>query len=127
MSELVELPESTAESVQISDVQLCALQRYYKINENKRGVSEFLEEEQAVFPLLVEAVAPLNNAFCGQVFHLRVLYSDDGRLLKVEALLPADFHDPDQALRSFDQAWWLDNCHRSGGALVFDYELQDAV
>lgn len=28
----------------------------------------------------------------------------------------------DGLLRLFDETWWLANCHRSGGQLVFDYE-----
>jgi hypothetical protein len=63
----------------------------------------------------------------GRLFHIRLQSSDDDRLLKVAVRLPADFVDAEQALHTFDQEWWLNNRYRSGGALVFDYEIQDAV
>jgi hypothetical protein len=74
-------------------------------------------------------VGPLQVAFGeGRIIQLRVQASDDDSLLKAAVQLPADFgDDPERALRSFDAQWWLDNCRRSGGALVFDYEIQDAV
>jgi len=53
---------------------------------------------------------------------------DDDSMLKVAVQLPADFAgDPERALRSFDREWWIGNCHRSRGSLVFDYEIQVAL
>jgi hypothetical protein len=110
-------------------VQLRSLQQYYTILDGNLLVIELLEEEVALYRLLLEAVRPLQSAFgAGRIIHLRVLTSDDDRLIKVAVQLPADFgDDPERALHSFDTDWWLGNCHRSGGALVFDYEIQDAV
>jgi hypothetical protein len=72
---------------------------------------------------------PLKNAFGeSPTFQIRVQFSDDDSLVKVAVQLPADPQgEPERALRYFDEQWWLKNCHRSGGALVFDYEIQDAV
>jgi hypothetical protein len=109
--------------------QLRSLQQHYTILDSNFSVIDLLEEEAALYRLLLEAVGPLQNAFGGgRIIHLRVLVSDDDSLIKVAVQLPADLDgDPERALRSFDNDWWLGNCHRSGGALVFDYEIQDAV
>jgi hypothetical protein len=109
--------------------QLRTLQQHYVILDSSRLIIELLEEEPALFMLLVEAVRHLQIAFGERrLFHVRVQHSEDDNLLKVAVQLPADFSDgPERALRSFDREWWLNNCHRSGGALVFDYEIQDAV
>lgn len=93
-------------------------------------VMELLEEEPGLFALLEEAVRPLQIAFGDKrIFQARVRNSDDERLLKIAVQLPADLGglNPEQALASFDTEWWLNNCHRSRGVLVFDYEIQDAV
>lgn len=109
--------------------QLRTLQQHYVILGGDRPMIEFLEQKPALFSLLIEAVRPLQRAFGEErVFHVRMLHSDDDSLLKVAVRLPADFDDDaEAALRSFDLDWWLGCCHRSGGALVFDYEIQDAV
>lgn len=109
--------------------QLRSLQQNYTILDSNRLIIELLEKEPALFTLLREAVTPLQNAFGERrIVQVRVQFSDDDSVLKVAVQLPADFGgDPERALGSFDGEWWLDNCHRSGGALVFDYEIQDAV
>jgi len=121
MPELVKIPLASAE--------LRTLQRHYTILDSDRLVIELLEDEPALLPLLIEAARPLQNAFGeGRVFKLRAQLSDDDRLLRVAVQLPAKSGGyPERALRAFDEDWWLENCHRSGGALVFDYEVQDAV
>lgn len=105
------------------------LQQHYTILDSDRVIIELLEEEPALFRLLVEAVQPLRTVFGEKrLLQLRVQYSDEDSLLKVAVQLPADFGgDPEQVLHSFDTEWWLNNCHRSGGALVFDYEIQNAI
>jgi hypothetical protein len=110
--------------------QLRTLQQYYTVLDSDRVVIEFLKEESGLYTLLVEAVRPLQTTFGKKgLLHVRVQHSDDDGLLKVVVQLPADFGDDqaEQALGSFDREWWLNNCHRSGGALVFDYEIRDAV
>lgn len=105
------------------------LQQHYMILDNDRVITELLEEEPALYTLLIEAVKPLQDAFGEKrIVQVRTQFSDDETLLKVAVQLPGDFgDDPERALRSFDRPWWLHNCHRSNGALVFDYEIQDAV
>jgi hypothetical protein len=108
--------------------QLRSLQQHYTTRDSNRLIIEILEEEPALYTLLAEAVRPLQDAFGERrLIQIRVQFSDDDSLLKVAVQLPADFDDPELALHSFDRDWWLNNCHRSGGALVFDYEIQDAV
>jgi hypothetical protein len=121
MSQLVKMPKAGAE--------LRTLRQHYTILDADSLVIEMLDDEAALFTLLIEAVQPLQKAFGeGRLLQVRGQSSDDDRLLKVAVRLPANFGgDPERALRAFDDDWWLDNFHRSGGALVFDYEVQDAV
>ena len=76
---------------------------------------------------LIQAVQPLKSAFGERLSHIRVQHSGYDRLLKIAVRIPGDFVEPEIALRSFDANWWINNCQRSSGALVFDYEIQDAV
>jgi len=110
-------------------LQLRDLQQHYTILDDNRLIIELLEEEPALYGLLIDAVKPLQHAFGDKrIVHVRVLSSDEDSLLKVAVQLPANFGaDPEHALQSFDEEWWLHNCHRSGGALVFDYEMQNAI
>jgi hypothetical protein len=109
-------------------LQVRVLQQHYTMLNRNDLIIEILGEEPALYPLLLAAVRPLQNAFGqGRIIQVRAQVSDDDSLVKVAVQLPATFGDPEHALLSFDASWWLDNCHRSGGALVFDYEIQDAV
>ncbi len=110
-------------------LQLRSLQQHYTILGSNRLVIGLLEEEPALYALLIEAVGPLQNAFGeGRIIQLRIQVSDDDSFIKVAVQLPASLgDDSERALRSFDADWWLNNCHRSGGTLVFDYEIQDVV
>jgi hypothetical protein len=107
--------------------QFRELQRHYTISGEDNDVKDFLEADHTLFALLSEAVQPLNAAFGNGLLQVRVQKADDDSLLKVAVQLPADFAQPECALQSFDDLWWINNCHRSAGALVFDYELRDAV
>ena len=105
------------------------LQQHYTILGNDGLLNELLEGDPGLYSLLMDALDPIHRAFgVGRIIHLRVLSSDDDRVLKAAVQLPAGFvGDPENVLRSFDAHWWLDNCHRSRSLLVFDYEIQDAV
>ena len=110
-----------------SPLRLLMLQHDYVLDE-VRSISKLLEEEPVLFELLSEAVRPLRKAFGeGRLMEIRTQDAEDGSFLNVAVQLPADFGDgrAEQALSSFDRDWWLDNCHRSGGSLVFDYEFRD--
>jgi hypothetical protein len=107
--------------------QLRNLQRHYLIVDSDREVNQVLDEYASLYPLLLEAVRPLKAAFGDRLFHIRVQQSDYDTLLKVAIQLNADFARPETALNAFDSSWWINNCHRSSGALVFDYEIQDGI
>ena len=109
--------------------QLRLLHQHYIILDDSYPVHEFLETEPQLYWLLIDAVKPLQRTFGDKrIIYLRVLSADEDSILKVVIQLPADFGgDPEHALRSFDETWWLHNCHRSSGALVFDYEMHDAI
>jgi hypothetical protein len=114
--------------IQELSVLLRSLQEHYMILDSEDSI-ELLQQQPSLFRLLIEAVEPLRMAFGNDhILQLRVLHSDEGILLKIAVLLPSNFSDdPEQALHSFDVEWWLNNCHHSNGALVFDYEIQDVV
>ena len=109
--------------------QLQTLHQYYTIMDDDRTIIELLQEEPELYPLLLEAVEPLQKAFGNKrLVYIRVQTSDEDSILKVAIWLPASFgDDPERALQAFDEDWWLKNCHRSGSALVFDYEMQNAI
>ena len=109
--------------------QLLKLQQQYAILDRDDLVLDVLADEPALYALLIEAALPLRKAFgFGRVFQMRVQVSDDDRFIKVVVQMPTDpAAVPEQALSAFDANWWLENCQRSGGALVFDYEIQDVV
>lgn len=86
----------------------------------------FLRQEPSLARLFFEAVAPLQESFGSTaVLRLSLLVSDDDYLLKAVAVTRVD-SDPERLLSDFDERWWIHNCRRSHGLLVFDYEIQDA-
>ena len=109
--------------------QLRILHQNYTILDDNCTVIELLATEPVLYSLLIEAIKPLRHAFGDKrMMHVRVQSSDEDSILKVAVQLPHDFGaDPERALWSFDEEWWLNNCHRSGGALVFDYEMPDVI
>jgi hypothetical protein len=108
--------------------QVRTLQGHYTIADNDSVISGLLSQQRSLYGILMEAVTPLHQAFGERrVLQLRAQFSDEESMLKAVVWLPVNFDDPERALRSFDATWWLQNCHRSGGSLVFDYEIQDAV
>ena len=86
-----------------------------------------LEQLPTLYPLLREAVGPLQNAFgSGKLLQLEPLESDDGVVLRVIVKLPSGTNAPAEMMRQFKKDWWLKNCSRSGASLVFDYETDNA-
>jgi len=121
------VPQSESGVDEGGQQQVRALQERYTIADTD-SVAGILSGQRSLFRILVEAAAPLHQAFGKRrVLQLRAQFSDEESMLKAVVRIPANFDDPERALRSFDAAWWLENCRRSGGSLVFDYEIQDAV
>lgn len=107
--------------------QLRRIQQNYLIVDSDRDVIKLLDERPMLYVLLLDAVRPLQAQFGERLFCIRVEHSDYDSLLKVAVQVPADFPQPERALHTFDMNWWINNCQRSGGSLVFDYEIQDGV
>ena len=108
---------------------LGAIHQHYVILDDSTTLVELFEADPALYQLLIEAVTPLHHAFGDTaILHMHIQSSDEDSILKVAVQLPTTFEgDPDRALRSFDDAWWVHQCHRSGGVLVFDYETPHAI
>jgi hypothetical protein len=85
----------------------------------------------ALYALALEATPALEAAF-GAVLNwteLRMLRDEGGDALLL-VVARVDSHDTaylDGLLRLFDETWWLANCHRAGGQLVFDYETLEDI
>ena len=109
--------------------ELRVVYQHYIILDDSATLVELFEAEPALYQLLIEAVTPLHHAFGDTaILHMHIQSSDEDSILKVAVQLPATFEgDPDCALQAFDDAWWVHQCHRSGGVLVFDYETPHAI
>ncbi len=74
--------------------------------------------------LIQESLPFLWEAFGRYHISIRRQDTEGEDLCRVVVLLPPDYQgDPGDALRRFDETWWLSNCHRANGNLVFDYEV----
>ena len=76
--------------------------------------------ERTRLQLLDESLAPLLAAF-GDVdaIVIRRLCTDAGDLWRVLVQVPARPEvDYERCLHTFDQTWWLQQCHRSAGDVV---------
>lgn len=108
---------------QRKESKLGRLERAYVIRDSEL-LSQVLEESPFLGELLWEAVAQLDCSFGpGSIKKVEVIRSDEDLSIRVVACNPSI--TPDEAetsLRNFVRQWWLHNCHRSDGSLVFDYE-----
>jgi hypothetical protein len=89
-------------------------------------VRAFLREHRALPVILLDAIPWLKKAFGNSApFQLQLMVEEDeptilcGLVLWTESLTSAQ-----EALRRFDESWWLSNCRRASGNLIFDYELR---
>lgn len=113
---------------QRKEPKLGRLERAYVIRDSEL-LSQVLEESPFLGELLWEAVAQLDCSFGpGSIKKVEVIRSDEGLSIGVIIRNCADGpNDAEDALREFDEKWWLLNCHRSDGSLVFDYEIGHGV
>lgn len=94
--------------------------------ERRGAVSAFLRRHRAVAALLHEGLDAFDG-LCGRDVPANLALcqgADDAVLRVVWHLRPGE--DGGQLLRTFDTCWWLRECHRSEGLLVFDYEQEVA-
>jgi AraC-like DNA-binding protein len=75
--------------------------------------------------LLVRAKRPLIEAFGEQAIKQLALVSDEEgfETLFCSVLVSRDMQQARQALRRFDEAWWLDNVKDAAGRLNFDFQM----
>lgn len=90
------------------------------------AVSAFLRRHRAVAALLHEGLDEF-DVLSGRDVPARLALcqgaeEDDAVLRVVWQMRPGE--DGGQLLRTFDTCWWLRECHRSEGRLVFDYALE---
>ncbi len=108
--------------------RLGAVRPFYTIKGSEADVAKALESDPDLQELLLEAVGPIRRSFGGEPrLELMAQWTDEDILLRAAIQLPTTFAGATGALDEFDRTWWLGNCGRSGAALVFDYELRDAV
>jgi hypothetical protein len=115
-----EKPESTP----VSERELNDVRARYVFSEPAE-VELFLKDHRTIPGLLLEAAAYLRNCF-GPIVPLRLTVSleeDGSRTLQALAVWNGPLNEAKNALARFDMDWWLDNCRRSSGRTIFDYEL----
>jgi hypothetical protein len=108
--------------------EVANIARNYTITGDEQAVFSVIRQGRDLGPLLVEAVTPLRRSFGDSVpLRLKLLIGgEEEPSLVALAIIPTAFPEPEEALSQFDKGWWLDNCHRAGAMVVFDYEFQDA-
>ena len=100
-----------------------ALDEVY-VFKDRAAVEAFLEENHLRGHLL-RAVGPLNRSFGQTAIKVLTLVRDDEGFenLFCLVLMPGDPQRAKEALRAFDQEWWLRNAPKALGRLNFDFEL----
>lgn len=102
------------------------LEQHY-ILEGKNALTALLQEQRDLPAILTEAVPQLRRWFGDRLLQLKATSDDDNVIARGSVVWPGSLQDAEAALAAFDQNWWLENCVRSHGYLVFDFELVDGV
>lgn len=103
------------------------IEAHYIITEAREWVSRLFYAQRGLPRLLLDAVRPLRQAFGDRLLQLQAISDGDEISLRATVQWADDPESARVAREKFDQHWWLDNCNRAHGYLVFDYELVDAV
>lgn len=92
--------------------------------ENRDTVLQFIDRYHLI-GILLQAIEPLREAFTQRsVKTLSLLTDEDGfETLFCLIMTPGDVEEAVQALKRFDQDWWLARSHHVSGRLNFDFEL----
>ena len=92
--------------------------------EDRATVSHFIEEHR-LQGLLLAAKEPLNDAFTDRPIKILSLLRDDEgfETLFCLVMIPGEMEPARQALRRFDEQWWLAHSGQVAGKLNFDFEL----
>ena len=102
------------------------MERYYIVSDKEQVLSE-LHEHRYLCDLLLGAVPHLRQAFGESLLRLTVGADDEDSAVKVSVPWRGTLEAAEGCLRAFDDSWWLDNCAKSNGYLVFDIELLDGL
>jgi hypothetical protein len=99
------------------------LSHEYAIGESTK-VLGFIQRNQLA-DVLIDAVEPIKKAFGESLTRRLTLAEDDegSRTLFCLVKFPGSLEQAQQALRSFDRNWWLENARDFGSKLNFDFEL----
>jgi hypothetical protein len=89
------------------------------------SVEAFLKTHRMLVPILLEGMPYLKECFGEDTPLALEIVSDDGPPTAIYALAlwREERVDARAALTRFDELWWLANLKRTGGRIVFDYEL----
>jgi hypothetical protein len=106
------------------DVLLEGLEEAY-IFESRFETQAFLLLRPTSITLLAEASPHLDEAFgLGRTKTIRLVHDDfEGTSVFGIVFWPHSAESGRDALARFDEAWWLRNCNRAGGAVNFNIEL----
>jgi hypothetical protein len=102
---------------------MTALETAY-VFEDRSVVAEFIRRNR-LRGLLLQAVKPLHDAFGETAIKvLRLVTDDEGsETLFCLVMTSEELADAQDALRCFDEHWWLSRCDLRAGLLNFDFEL----
>ena len=88
-------------------------------------VRPFLNSHRFLMPVLLESIPHLLECFGPNAFLALEVVLDEGLPTEIYALVlwHGDRSIARAALKKFDESWWRSNLRKSGGRIVFDYEL----
>ena len=120
--DFAELEAQIAQQRQLGNV-LGSLKREFIFTDTK-AVENFIANNRAVVPLLLEAVPHLRENFGSVPLTLEII-AEDGppRSISAFVLWRGERTAARSALKHFDESWWMNNLKRAAGRVVFDYEL----
>ena len=112
-----------AEGVPSSGTSLRGLDDTYVV-ENRSMVVRFIEENR-LLGMLLQAIKPLNTHFGERSIKMLSILSDDegSETLFCLVATTGGLQQNRQALRAFDEDWWLSRAKQAAGALNFDFIL----
>jgi hypothetical protein len=89
------------------------------------AVEAFLKAHRMLIPILLAGMPSMKECFGEDTPLALEIMSDDGPPTAIYALAlwRGERTDARAALTRFDELWWLANLRRTGGRIVFDYEL----
>ena len=100
------------------------LYRLYLID-HPRTVSTFLQSHRTISSVLIEAEPYLKKSFGPKVLSgIRVISDEqEAGSIRVSVNWPGQVSEAVIALAKFDETFWLANCRRGTGRVIFDYDL----